>query len=82
MRAGLHRVPGLSHPGSATSRGLSQLRPSSTVLKEISLRVLGLPFLSRLGDLAPLALRIGVGFVFVSYGSSKLSSGARSSPGC
>ncbi len=41
------------------------------------MRVLGLPFLSRLGDLAPLALRVGVGFVFVSYGSSKLSSGAQ-----
>lgn len=39
------------------------------------MRNLGLPFLSRLGDLAPLALRIGVGLVFVSYGFTKLSSG-------
>jgi len=44
-------------------------------LKEISMRVLGLPFLSRLGDLAPVALRLGVGFVFVHYGYTKLSSG-------
>lgn len=39
------------------------------------MRVLGLPFLSRLRDLAPVALRLGVGFVFISYGYSKLSSG-------
>ncbi len=39
------------------------------------MRQLGLPFLSRLGDLAPLALRAGVGFVFISYGYSKLSDG-------
>ena len=39
------------------------------------MRVLGLPFLARLRDLAPTALRLGVGFVFISYGYSKLSGG-------
>ena len=39
------------------------------------MRILGLPFLSRLGDLAPVLLRLGVGFVFVHYGYTKLSSG-------
>ncbi len=39
------------------------------------MRALGLPFLSRLGDLAPVPLRLGVGLVFIHYGYKKLSSG-------
>ena len=45
------------------------------------MRALGLPFLSRLGDLAPVVLRAGVGFVFVSYGLTKLSRGPESFAG-
>jgi uncharacterized membrane protein YphA (DoxX/SURF4 family) len=36
------------------------------------MRALGLPALQRLVDLAPLALRLGLGIVFVVHGLSKL----------
>ena len=39
------------------------------------MRVLGLPFLSRLRDVAPVALRLGVGFNFMWFGNKKISRG-------
>lgn len=39
------------------------------------MRALGLPPLHRLADLAPLALRLGLGIVFVVHGLSKLDGG-------
>lgn len=41
-------------------------------------RVLGLPFLSNLHNLAPVALRLGVGLNFIWFGSKKLSRGVDS----
>lgn len=40
------------------------------------MRMLGLPFLSPLRELAPLALRLGLGVVFVAHGFSKFSAPA------
>ena len=42
------------------------------------MRMLGLPFLARFDDVAPLALRLGVGFNFLWFGSKKLSRGVDS----
>lgn len=39
------------------------------------MRILSLPFLNRLADLAPLALRLGLGIVFVLHGWQKFDSG-------
>lgn len=39
------------------------------------MRVLGLPFLARLRDVAPVALRLGVGFNFMWFGNKKISRG-------
>ncbi len=39
------------------------------------MRLLGLPFLSRFRDVAPVALRLGVGFNFMWFGSKKISRG-------
>jgi len=34
-----------------------------------------LPFLSRLGDIAPVALRLGLAFNFIWFGNKKISRG-------
>lgn len=39
------------------------------------MRTLSLPFIHRLSDLAPLALRLGVGLVFAFHGWQKLTNG-------
>ncbi len=39
------------------------------------MRALGLPFLSHLPEVAPVALRLGVGFNFMWFGSKKISRG-------
>lgn len=39
------------------------------------MRLLGLPFLSPLRDVAPVALRLGVGFNFIWFGNKKISRG-------
>lgn len=45
------------------------------------MRTLGLPALSRMSDLGPAALRLGVGFNFIWFGSKKLSRGVDSFAG-